>query len=321
MLYTKLGNTGIDVSQLCLGTMTFGRESDDQDARRVLDRAIESGVNFFDCADVYSGGKSEKMLGEFLAGRRDEMIITSKCGFQMGEGVQNRSGLSRRHMVASIEASLKRLGTDYIDIYFAHYLDPEVPIESVMKTMDELVCAGKIRYFGVSNWSAWQVMKAIGISERHGWHRISCVEPMYSLVKRQAEVEIFPLVLAERLGVISYSPLGGGLLTGKYSDDGASQEGRLVKQELYQRRYNAQWMKDTASDLKRVAEEMGCSPVTLAVAWAMRHPAVTAPIIGGRTPAQLEPALDAADFEMDEALYERLKSLSMQPASATDRNP
>lgn len=321
MHYTYLGNTGVEVSSLCLGTMTFGRESDKDTSRALFDRSVEAGVNFFDCANVYAGGRSEELLGEFMDGRRDDFVVTTKCGFPLGEGPRNHKGLSRRHMIASVEASLKRLRTDYIDVFFTHFLDPEVPIESIMRTMHELVQSGKIRYIGVSNWSAWQIMKGLGISDRQGWHRIACVEPMYSLVKRQAEVEIFPLVESEQLGVISYSPLGGGLLTGKYAGTQAAEEGRLNRNDMYKRRYAADWMYETAAGLKELAAELGESPVSLAVAWAMRHPAVTAPIIGARNLQQLEPALAAGSLEMDDALYERITELSVKPASATDRNP
>lgn len=300
--------------------MTFGRESDEATAWQVFDRSVDAGINFFDCANVYSGGESERMLGRFISGRRDDFVITSKCGFRLGERELNSRGLSRRVIHQAIEGTLERMGTDYLDVYFAHCYDGSLPLEEFLRAMDDLVTAGKIRHYGVSNWSAWQIAKGLGIAERRGWNRIACIQPMYNLVKRQAEVEILPLAQEERLGVISYSPLGGGLLTGKHRFDARAENSRLNDHGMYKRRYGQESMFATAQKVTERAEAMGVSPVTLAVAWAGRHPGITAPIIGARSVEQLEPALAAATFEMDDALYEELTAFSEAPPSPTDRS-
>jgi len=319
MRYTRLGNTGIEVSTLCFGTMTFGRESDRDVARQVFDRTVEAGINFFDCANVYAGGESERLLGEFVGERRDDFVLTSKCGFGFGERSRNRAGLSRRNIHEAVEGSLRRMGTDYLDVYFAHCFDGNVPLEEFLRAMDDLVSAGKVRHFGVSNWAAWQIAKGLGVSDGRGWNKIAVIQPMYNLVKRQAEVEILPLAVAENLGVINYSPLGGGLLTGKHTFTERPENSRMRDNEMYQRRYGQSWMFETAAALKALAAERGVSPVTLAVAWAERHPGITAPIIGARNLEQLEPALAAGELEMDDALYAELSALSPAPPPAHDR--
>ncbi|MGF1451763.1 MAG: aldo/keto reductase [Opitutales bacterium] len=320
MKQTYLGRTGISVSPLCLGTMTFGREADSGTSRAILDRALEAGVNFIDCANVYAGTQSEQLLGELLEGRRESVVLTSKCGFPVAGGPEhNNRGLSRLHICRAVEDSLRRLRTDHLDIYFTHYLDANVPVEDLVRTMDDLVRAGKIRHWGISNWAAWEVMKALGIADRHGWVRPACLQPMYNLVKRQAEVEIFPMALAENVGIISYNPLGGGLLTGKHTWTERADESRLSSHEMYMKRYGQEWMYQVAAAFKQLADERGAHPVTLAVAWALRHPAVTAPILGARSVEQLDPALAAAEFAMDDELYESICALSPKPPSATDR--
>lgn len=210
-----LGRTGVRVSRLCFGTMSFGDTADEKASEAMYRRCREVGINLFDCANVYSGGRAEEILGGLVAGERDELVITSKAGFPIGSDVNDR-GLSRRHIVASVDASLKRLGTDRLDVLFVHTFDPRTPIEETLRALDDLVKGGKILYTGASNWAAWQIATALGISACEGWAGFSCLQPMYNLVKRQAEVEILPLALAEELAVISYRPLGGGLLTGKY---------------------------------------------------------------------------------------------------------
>jgi len=320
MKYTYLGTTGIEVSRLCLGTMTFGRESDAETSRAVFDRAVDAGVNFFDCANVYASGESERLLGQFLRGRRDQCIVTSKCGFASGEGPRNHRGLSRRHIMQAIDASLARLGTDYLDLYFAHYFDAQTPVEEILRAMDDLVSAGKIRHFGVSNWSAWQIMKALGLSHFRGWNRIACVQPMYNLVKRQAEVEILPMTASEGLGAITYSPLGGGLLTGKHRFDRRPEGSRLATNEMYGRRYGDIRLFETAEKFQGLAEEKHMHCATLAVAWVAKNPAITAPIIGARNLEQLEPVLAAGAFDMDPELYQTITAFSETPPPATDRS-
>src|SRR5262245_8927759 len=223
MHYKLLGNTGVNVSALCFGVMSFGGDADEATSAAMFGRCREAGINFFDCANVYAGGRSEQILGKLIADCRDEVVITSKFYGETGPDINARGG-SRRHIRAAVEASLKRLNTDYIDVLFIHHFDDGTPLEETLRGFDDLVRAGKILYPAASNFAAWQVAKALGISARNGWARFECLQPMYNLTKRQAEVEILPMAQSEQLGVISYSPLGGGLLTGKYSP--AQQIGR-----------------------------------------------------------------------------------------------
>lgn len=232
MEYATIGATGVQVSPLCLGTMSFGSEADEQVSGDMFHRARERGVNFFDTADAYGQGRSEEILGKLVAGHRDEVVIASKVFYPTGQDV-NAQGLSRRHIVRAVEQSLKRLGTEWIDFYFVHAFDDRTPIEQTLGALDDLQRQGKILYPAVSNWAAWQIATAQGISAREGLARFELVEPMYNLVKRQAEVEILPLAQAENMGVVTYSPLGAGLLTGKYGAGTRPQSGRLVDNARY----------------------------------------------------------------------------------------
>ncbi len=318
MEYRTLGRTGIKVSPLCFGTMSFGREAGEETAAAMFHRCREVGINFFDTANVYSAGRAEEMLGRLIADCRDEIVLTSKVGFPMGDDV-NARGLSRRHITLSVEASLRRLKTDRIDIYFVHTFDPDTPIEETLRALDDLVRQGKILHPAVSNWAAWQIATALGVSAREGLARFECIQPMYNLVKRQAEVEILPLAQAERLGVISYSPLGGGLLTGKYDAEHKPDRGRLVENEMYARRYGLPVYYEIAGRFAAHARERGLHPASLAVAWVMSHPAITAPIIGARNVEQLEASLAALDIEMTPEWRAEISALSVEPPPATDR--
>ena len=318
MEYRQLGRTGIRVSTLCFGTMSFGDTADEATSEAMYRRSREAGINFFDCANVYSAGRSEQILAKLIASERDQLVITSKVGFPMGEGV-NDWGLSRRHVLASIEASLERLGTDRLDVLFLHRFDPTTPIDETLRALDLLVRQGKVLHTGASNWAAWQIATALGISTLHDLPVFSCIQPMYNLTKRQAEVEILPLAAAEGLGVITYSPLGGGLLTGKYGVTQRPDSGRLVENDMYRARYGDDVYFETAERFTAFAQERGVHPVTLAVAWVAYHPALTAPIIGARNVDQLEPSLAAADFTMDDETYAQVSALSPAPPPATDR--
>jgi aryl-alcohol dehydrogenase-like predicted oxidoreductase len=237
----------------------------------------------------------------------------------MGKDVNARGG-SRKHIMSAVHESLKRLKTEYIDIYFLHRFDDFTPIEETLRAMDDLVSSGKILYLGASNFAAWQVAKGLGISERNGWSRFECIQPMYNLVKRQAEVEILPMALSEKVSVISYSPLGGGLLSGKYGLDKIPKNGRLIENKMYAERYSDPNMYQIAENLILLAEERNCSPISLAISWVASHPAITAPIIGGRNADQLEPSLRSLDINMTEELRNLISGLSPEPPLATDRN-
>lgn len=319
MNYNFLGNTGVKVSELCFGTMSFGGIADRIMSHQMFDACRKAGINFFDCADVYEAGKSEEILGELIADCRDEVFITSKVYFKTGPGV-NGSGANRYHMVRAIEKSLTRLKTDYIDLYFIHRFDDCTPMEETLRVLDDLVSQGKILYLGASNYAAWQVAKALGISEKNGWSKFSCLQPMYNLVKRMAEVEILPMAKSENLGVVSYSPLGGGLLTGKYGKDKKPDSGRLMENKMYQVRYGEADSYEVADRFVAFAKEHGYHPVSLAIAWVGYNPAITAPIIGARNLDQLQPALEAVNISMTDELYKEISSLSYTPAPTTDRN-
>jgi len=319
MEYKLLGKTGVQVSQLCYGTMSFGGDADEAMSAAMFNRCRDAGINFFDCANVYSNGVSEEILGRLMADCRDDLVITSKVFGNMGQGV-NDGGLNRRHMVQAVEASLKRLNTDRIDVYFVHQFDPQTPIEEVVHGLDMLVQQGKILYPAVSNWTAWQIVKALGIAEYRNMARFECIQPMYNLTKRQVEVEILPMAQAEQVGVIPYGPLGGGLLAGKYSTKARPEVGRLLSNEMYAKRYQEDIYYEIAENFTNFAAEQGVHPASLSVAWVMAHPGVTAPIIGSRNVEQLESSLAAVDVDMTPELYEQISNLAPTPAPATDRS-
>ena len=319
MKYVNLGSTGVQVSELCLGTMTFGKEADRRTSAAIYRRCREAGINFFDCANVYSSGEAERILGGLITGERHRLILTTKVGGNMGAG-PNREGLSRRHILQECEESLQRLNTDWIDVYFAHRFDPLVSMEESLHAFDMLVQQGKVRYIGVSNWAAWQIAGALGVCALKGFQPIRVIQPMYNLVKRQAEVELMPLAQNAGLGVMAYNPLGGGVLTGKYGLAPEKSTGRLADNAMYRKRYAEAWMFEAAQGLKAIGDEVGMSPVSLAVAWVARHPAVTCPIVGARSVEQLEPALKAPEIQLTAERYERLSALAPPAPPATDRS-
>lgn len=319
MEYRYLGDTGIQVSALCMGTMTFGREADRESSAAMFKSCRDAGVNFFDCADAYNKGLSEQLLGEFMRDCRKELIITTKVFNQIEPGINNR-GLSRRHIMAAVEASLKRLKTDYIDLYFLHHFDANTPVEESLRAFEDLVSQGKVIYTGVSNFAAWQIMKALGICDKEGWSRFKCIQPMYNLVKRQAEVELLPMAASEKIGVVSYNPIGGGLLSGKYISDKRTGPARMDSDGMYKSRYRHPWMHEAASRFCDFAAQSGYHPVSLAVAWVSRHPAVTAPIIGARNIDQLKDSLDAVNIDMTAELYAQISALSPEPPTHDDRS-
>lgn len=318
MEYTPLGRTGVRVSQLCMGTMTFGAETSTEESLAMFQHCRDVGINFFDCANKYADGEAEKILGKCIANCRDEVVITSKGTSRVGEGV-NELGASRKHLMIELEKSLKRLATDYIDIYLIHYYDSETAMSETLRFLDNAVRQGKILYTGVSNWSAWQTMKAIHICESQNLKVIDCVQPMYSLVKRQAEVEIFPLALDQQLGVVSYSPVGAGLLTGKYKDIDSSRKVRLMEKEYYNKRYGSKLYYQIAEEFKIFADKCGINPAALAIRWVMKNPAVTSPIIGARNVEQLKTNLSAVEIDMSEEFYSSISALSLDPSPAHDR--
>lgn len=319
MDYRYLGTTGVKVSSLCFGTMSFGGDADEDMSKAMFHRCRDVGINFFDCANVYQQGSAERILGRLMADCRDDVVITSKVYFPMGDDA-NARGASRRHIMQAAEASLKRLNTDRIDVYFVHRFDDVTRLADTLRALDDLVSQGKILYPAASNFAAWQVAKALGICANCDYAPFVCLQPMYNLVKRQAEVELLPMAESEGLGVIPYSPLGGGLLTGKYSSTTRPEKARLVKNPMYATRYGADWVYRVAEEFTEFADKLGVSPASLAVAWVGSHPSVTAPIIGARNVDQLEGSLGALNIDMTAELHAQIGALSPEPPPATDRN-
>ena len=319
MKYKILGKTGIEVSELCLGTMSFGGQADEKESAKIFKQCREAGINFFDCANVYEKGESETILGKLIQGNRNDLVITSKAYFPTSNDVNARGG-TRKHIMTAINESLNRLNTDYIDIYFLHRFDDLTPIEETLRVLEDLVKSGKVLYLGASNFAAWQIAKAVGISEKNCWNRFECIQPMYNLVKRQAEVEIFPMAVSENIGVINYSPTGGGLLSGKYAGIKRPKIGRLIENKMYEARYNDSKMFAVAEKFATLSKKLGYSPTSLAIAWAKSHPAVTAPIIGGRNTEQLKDSINSLKIEMTSELREKISNISIDPPPATDRN-
>ncbi|MGH8670297.1 MAG: aldo/keto reductase [Burkholderiales bacterium] len=316
MEHRLLGRTGVRVSRLCFGTMSFGGDADEAESAKMYRAGRSLGINFFDCADQYNKGRSEEILGELARGHRDEIVITTKCYNPSGPDINARGG-SRRHMTRAVEASLKRLGTDRIEVLFLHQTDPHTPIEETLRGMEDLVRAGKVLYPGLSNHSAWMTQQAMGLQEARGWSRLQVIQPMYNLVKRQAEVEILPMAAANGIAVTPYSPAGGGLLSGKYVEKSA--QGRISTNKMYTERYGEPWMHEVAAKFAAFCKARGMHPISAAVAWVAAHPAVTAPIIGARSLAQLQASLDSLKIEMGQALWNEIAALSRTPPPATDR--
>jgi aryl-alcohol dehydrogenase-like predicted oxidoreductase len=314
--FRSLGRTGVRVSQLCFGTMSFGGDADETMSARMYHACREAGINFFDSADQYNKGRSEEILGELARGHRDELVIATKSFNPTGENV-NARGNSRRHITRAIERSLKRLQTDRVEILYLHQQDALTPLEESMRALEDLVRAGKVLYPALSNHAAWQTQAALGVQEHHGWARLQAVQPMYNLVKRQAEVEILPMAQANGIGAAPYSPAAGGLLSGKYAE---RQSGRLSTNKMYEARYGEPWMHEVAAKLAAFCKQRGLHPVSVAVAWVAAHPAVTAPIIGARNLDQLQASLDSVKIVMTPALRAEIAALSPTPPPATDRS-
>ena len=317
MKYKPLGRSGVSVSELCFGTMSFGGDADEATAAAMYKTVRDAGINFLDTANEYSKGKSEEILGRLMKGHRDDLVIATKVFNPIREDVNARGG-SRRHIAQAVELCLKRLQTDRVDILFMHRFDPVTPIEETMRALEDLVRAGKVLYPAVSNWSAWQTQRAVDIQERMGWSRLQLVEPMYSLVKRQAEVEILPMAQANGIGVIPYSPAAAGLLSGKYFS--GSNSGRLKTNKMYEARYGDEWMMEVAEKYVAFCKQRGLHPVSTAIAWVAAHPAITAPIVGARNVEQLKDSLAAVDVKMTPELRAEISALSRTPVPATDRS-
>lgn len=317
-LYKPLGRTGLQVSPLCLGTMTFGNEGSEDESKKMFAAARDAGLNIIDTANVYTNGEAERITGRLLQGCRDEWIVSSKFQGRTGPGPNDR-GCSRRHITRAIEETLSRLQTDRIEFYFIHNFDPFTPLEETLAALDDLVRQGKILYPAISNAAAWQVMHGLGISAKERLARFECIQPMYNLVKRQVEVELLPMAQAMQLGVLTYSPIAAGLLTGKYRNASDKVTGRIADNKFYGARYDEDEYTDAANRFVDYCIERNWNPATVAVAWAASHPAVTAAIIGGRNLGQIQTALAALEFDMTPEVRAEISALSKTPPLATDR--
>ena len=303
--------SGKAISRFTFGTMQFGERADANASREMFDACVAAGINHFDTAYVYTEGASERLLGEFAAPMRDDLVIATKAAYAGGSG--------RDNILQAFDTSRQRLGMDCVDILYLHRYDPNTPLEETYDTLAELKEQGKIRHIGVSNHAAWQVMKSVAVAAERDL-TIDILQPMYNLVKRQVEVELLPMAKDQGILVAPYSPLGAGLLTGKYSGiEDTTTGGRLTEDSRYHARYGQEWMWQAARDLKALAEDHGVAPATLAVAWIAKHADGLSPILSARSAEQLAPSLAAITFEMDDALYEEITALSPTPAPATDR--
>jgi len=320
MEHVRLGRSGLQVSRLCLGTMTFGLQSDEATAIAIMDRAADAGVDFLDSSDAYplggdlaSRGRTEEIIGRWLRGKRDRFIIATKCFAPVGPAPFD-AGNSRKHIMSAVEDSLRRLGTDYIDLYQLHGYDPDTPIDETLGALDDLVHQGKVRYTGCSNFLTYQLVRAVGRSETLRLARFDSVQPRYNLLFRQIEREMLPFCAEEGVGVIPYNPIAGGLLSGKHSWTAPPSEGSRFTLgwagQMYQERYWNERAFETVEALRKLADQAGVSLVTLAVAWVLAGEAVTAPIIGASRPEQLDDSLAAAGYALDPDLKRQLDELT-----------
>ena len=318
MEYVRFGKTGLRVSQLCLGTMTFGLQCDEAESHAILDRAAEGGIDFLDTANVYplggttnTAGRTEEIIGDWIAEKRHKFVIATKCFYPMGPKPWDR-GMSRKHMLDAIEASLRRLRTDYIDLYQLHAFDPDAPLDEALEAFDTIVRHGKARYVGVSNWPAFRIARAIGRTEVLGTVPIVSSQPRYNLLYRVLERDLLPLCQEEGIAVIPYNPIAGGMLSGKHTG-GEPPEGRFklgTAGAMYAARYWHDRQFEAVRELKRLADEAGISLVTLAVRWVAANPAITAPIVGASRPDQLNDSLAAVKQKLPDDLKKKLDEVT-----------
>jgi aryl-alcohol dehydrogenase-like predicted oxidoreductase len=308
-----MGRSGLKVSELCLGTMTFGHSTDEAEARRMVDLALESGVNFFDTADSYGAGQSEIILGKTLKGRRRDVVVATKFFNPMGPG-PNDSGMSRVHIMNAIDDSLKRLQMEYVDIYYIHHVDVQTPLEEMLRALDDLVRQGKVRYIGCSNYEAWRLLEALWISDTKNLARFECYQPLYNLVVRNIEHELTPLCQRKGLGVIVWGPQAGGFLSGKYKPGQRVLAGtRSEEGWAYPQNYFAANADETLQVLLKTAEDLGYGPSQVALRWVLEQPAITSVIVGARNIDQLRNNLQAGQFRLGDEALQRLNEVSYLP--------
>ncbi len=324
MQFAKFGRTGLTVSRLCLGTAPFGKQTDENVSHQILDKAAEAGVNFLDTADAYPMGadlalvgRTEEIMGRWLKGKRRRFIVATKAGCPMGPAAWEQGG-SRKHLLDAIDGSLRRLGTDYVDLFQLHFDDAATPIDETLEAFDIIVRSGKARYVGVSNFLAYRLARAVGRVDTLRLTRIASVQPRYSLLFRQIERELLPLASEEGIAVIPFNPLAGGLLSGKYKRDEKPKEGRFSSEvgaqfgKMYQERYWHEKEFETIERLKVVAKELGVSLPKLSVAWVLANPTITSAILGASRPDQLTDTRAACDLKIDAELKNKLDEITAE---------
>lgn len=309
MQYRRLGNSGLKVSALGLGTNAFGKRADGDTSKRIIDLAIERGINFIDTANIYAGTESERLIGEALAGKRQQVVLATKAGLVRGPG-DNERGSSRYHLQTELEQSLKRLKTDYVDLYQIHTFDPETPLEETLRALEDMIRSGKVRYIGASNYYAWELMKALGISDRLGLNRFVSTQTSYSLADRTPEKELVPMCLDQGVGIIPYFPLAGGILTGKYSAADKAPEGSRGQTDPSFGRFITEQTLALSDQVAALGEQAGISPGIMSLAWLMNRPAVSTVIVGATREQQLEDNLLSAELQLDAGLMNELDEIS-----------
>ena len=310
MEYRRLGKSGLKVSEICLGTMTFGHGADEAESERMAHLAWDAGVNFFDTANSYGDGESEILLGKALKGRRRDAVVATKFFNPMGSG-PNDSGMSRLHIMQAIDDSLKRLQMEYVDIYYIHHVDTQTPLEEMLRALDDLVRQGKVRYTACSNYQAWRLSEALWLSDSLNLAQFVCYQPQYSLVVRDIEQELVPLCEYKGLGIVVWSPLAGGFLSGKYKPGERTQTGsRSAEGWAFPQRYFAANADETLKTLFEVAEKLGCSPAQVALRWVLEQRAMTSVIVGARHATHLLDNLGAAGCKLEGEALQRLNEVS-----------
>lgn len=314
MQQRKLGRTGLKVSEICLGTMTFAQQCDEKTSFAIMDKAAEAGVTFIDTADVYpippdpnTAGDTEKVIGNWLHKQREQFVLATKCRLRVGHG-PNDEGLSRKHILKAVEDSLRRLQTEYIDLYQAHAPDPDTPVEETLAAFDTLVQQGKVRYLGLSNFPAWQIARCLGLCEQYDWARLECIQPRYNILYREMETEIVPLCLDQQVGIIAYNPLAGGFLTGKYQNLNEPETRTRFNlggptTQTYRDRYWDEAQLKAVQNLHDYFHQREKKLTTVAIAWVLAQPGITSAIVGASRPEQLEDSLAAINMTLtDEEL-------------------
>ncbi|MBA3946794.1 MAG: aldo/keto reductase [Herpetosiphonaceae bacterium] len=318
MEYRSLGRTGAKVSPLCLGCMMFGGKTDEVPSMDIIDRAIDAGINFLDTANVYSRGRSEEVVGKALKrnGKRAQIVLATKVHGTMADDDPNAQGNNRRHIIEQCDASLRRLQTDYIDLYQIHRPSSQEPMDETLRALDDLIRAGKVRYIGTSTYAAWQVLESLWMSKELGLNRMVCEQPPYHLLDRRIERELVPLAQTYGLALLPWSPLAGGFLTGKYSRGEARAEGRFKDDSEWNQKHFTDAAFDVLDVVQAIAQEKDCSASQFALAWCAQQPGITSPIVGPRTMEQLEDNLCAVDMTVTDADRKRIDEVAA-PGRAT----